>query len=377
MKQNERTYWMALAHAKSFTNRRKMEFIIAEVFEKQKTISEVLDRFSDSGKTDFDLSDKEKAGLIDAVDEFPNWSFTAEELEHQNIRLISVLDPDYPQQLKRNLGKSSPILIYIKGNPNNLHQKNVAIVGSRKCSDKGLNFTDQIAKKVVSDQKIVVSGFAKGIDQQALNSALKYEGKSIIVLPQGILSYTSTNYYKDLVKGNVSIISTYSPKAPWSVGLAMDRNKTIYGLADEIYVAESDAKGGTWEGVLDGLRKGRNIFIRYPESGEKNANILLIQKGAKALQFDNGNLLAVSETDASYSNVLSDDQIIGKVYQLLENMKGKGLSSSELIDNLNLDKAAGSLTSLLKNSGKFIIEKSRGKTLIKLILSESKESKLF
>lgn len=377
MKQNEKIYWMALAHAKSFTTRRKMEFIIAEVFEKKKSISEVLDRFSSSGISDFDLNDKEKTGLNEAVEDFPNWSFIAEELEHQNIGLLSILDPDYPQQLKNNLGRISPIIIYFKGNQKILHQENVAIVGSRQCSDNGLSFTDQIAKQVVSNQKIIVSGFAKGIDQQALNSALKYDGKSVIVLPQGILSYSSTKYYKDLVKGNVCIISTYPPKAPWSVGLAMDRNKTIYGLADEIYVAESDNKGGTWEGVLDGLRKGRNIFIRNPETGENNANKLLIQKGAKALQFDNGILLAVSESDANYSNLLSDEQIIEEVSQLLENMNGKGVPSSELIENLKLDKKPVSLTNLLMNSGKFSIVKSRGKTLIKLNSLNSIETKLF
>ena len=45
-------------------------------------------------------------------------------------------------------------------------------------------------------------------------------------------------------------------------------------------------KGGTWSGVVDGLRKGRKIFVRKPERNEKNANNLLIQKGAIPVDFN-------------------------------------------------------------------------------------------
>jgi predicted Rossmann fold nucleotide-binding protein DprA/Smf involved in DNA uptake len=38
------------------------------------------------------------------------------------------------------------------------------------------------------------------------------------------------------------VLSTFHPKAVWSVGLAMARNPIIYGLADEIFVAESREK---------------------------------------------------------------------------------------------------------------------------------------
>jgi predicted Rossmann fold nucleotide-binding protein DprA/Smf involved in DNA uptake len=82
------------------------------------------------------------------------------------------------------------------------------------------------------------------------------------------------------------VLSTFHPKAVWSAGLAMARNPIIYGLADEIFVAESSEKGGTWSGVMDGLRKGRKIYVRKPEPNEKNANILLIQKGAIGVDYN-------------------------------------------------------------------------------------------
>lgn len=169
-----------------------------------------------------------------------------------------------------------------------MQEKSVAIVGSRSASDISLNFTDNIANLASREYKVVVSGFAKGVDKQALDSAIKYKGHSIIVLPQGIMTFGSgyKNYYRQIVDGDVLVLSTFFPKAPWRVELAMARNPIIYGLADEIFVAESSEKGGTWSGVIDGLRKNRKIFVRLPEHTEKNANILLIQKGAVAVDFE-------------------------------------------------------------------------------------------
>ncbi len=86
----------------------------------------------------------------------------------------------------------------------------------------------------------------------------------------------------------------------------MARNPIIYGLANEIYVAESSEKGGTWAGVIDGLRKKRSIFVRQPDGYEQNANALLINKGAIAVDFDGKKIenheesLVVNEPDEPY-----------------------------------------------------------------------------
>jgi predicted Rossmann fold nucleotide-binding protein DprA/Smf involved in DNA uptake len=66
----------------------------------------------------------------------------------------------------------------------------------------------------------------------------------------------------------------------------MARNPIIYGLADEIFVAESSEKGGPWSGVMDGLRIGRIIYVRKPVTIENNSNILLIQKGAIGVDYN-------------------------------------------------------------------------------------------
>ena len=276
-------YWMALAHLPKWRTGRINRLIVDILHNRNLSFAEFFDLDESDWRDEFGLSAKELTDLLKARSDLPDLSYLAEELQEQGFEIIPINYQDYPQTLKENLKlKYSPPLIYIKGDKNLLHEPSVAIVGSRDASEIALQFTDAVAKKCVDDYKVVVSGFAKGVDRMALESTLKYHGRSIIVLPQGIMTFASgfKKYHSQIVDGDVLVLSTYFPKSPWNVGLAMGRNVYIYGLADEIYVAESGPKGGTWSGVTDGLRKGRRIYVREAEPNEKNANNLLLSKGA-------------------------------------------------------------------------------------------------
>lgn len=326
-----------------------MDFLI-DVIHQKESIESAISKIKSGDTLGFDFTDKEWQGIQDAASEIPNNSFLAEKLLDQGIEIVHVMEQfAYPKVLKDHLKKDAPIVIYTKGNADLLNKNSVAIVGSRKCSAKSLEFTDTIAKDAVKRDAVIVSGFAKGIDKQALDSALKYKGQSIIVLPQGIETYKTRTYYQELVRGDVLVISTYHPKAPWSVGLAMDRNKIIYGLAKEIYAAESGDSGGTWEGVINGIKRGRKVYVRLAADTEKNANNLLIRRGAVAVdmtgsEVDSAQSLhaAVQESEKEYQDAgklkLDDKAIVEKVILELENRNGKGITVNEIIELLGLEK---------------------------------------
>lgn len=280
---NENTYWIALSHLPNW-KKEKINQLIIKIFDEEK-IS--LEDFFNASKTDwtnkFQLSKKEIADLENVKNELSVYSTLAEKLQSQKIEIIPINSSEYSTTLKENLKiKYSPSILYIKGNKTILQEDSIAIVGSRNASEIALEFTDNIAKlKLESNNyKVVVSGFAKGVDRQALNSAINYNGHSIIVLPQGIMTFSSEfkKYSEQIEEGNLLVLSIFHPEAVWSVGLAMARNPIIYGLAKEIFVAEANEKGGTWAGVKDGLNKGRKIYVRNPEPSENNANQKLIKK---------------------------------------------------------------------------------------------------
>lgn len=285
----EAAYWIALAHLPRWGYQKINSLIVKFHHEKKITIDQFFNLTAESWRAEYGLDEKQILDLQKAKEEIPANAFLAESYFNQGYELIPITSPLYSKTLKENLKLNyTPAVLYIKGNKKILQEASVAIVGSRDASERALTFTDNIAKLASKEFKVVVSGFAKGVDKQALDSAILHKGQSIIVLPQGIMTFAAgfKTYYKQIVDGDVLVVSTFFPKAPWRAELAMARNTIIYGMAKEIYVAESSDKGGTWSGVVDGLRKGRVIYVRQPESDEKNANHLLIEKGAIPVSFD-------------------------------------------------------------------------------------------
>jgi DNA processing protein len=362
---NDNAYWIAIAHLPKWYIERINQLIIQVLHENKLTWSVFFELDKKGWKDIFTFSDKELTDLEFAKNDLPRIAFIAEQLQNEGYQIIPLNSPDYPSVLKENLkAKNSPPVIYIKGRKSLLQEDAVAITGSRNAGKAALYFTDHVARKSASEHKIVVSGFAKGVDNQALDSTLEVHGKSIIVLPQGILTFQSgfKKHYESIVNGEVLVLSTFFPNAGWDVGFAMARNAYIYGLAKEIYVAETDSKGGTWEGAMNGLKRQRKIYVRIPEPNEKNANQKLIALGAIPVNAD-GVIIdfkikpdedlfkvlsvksTVNEPKNSYNN--DPDNIENQILTLL---KKDNFTSKELIMALKLDLDTRKLTHFLKNN---------------------------
>jgi len=335
MIKQELTYWVTLALIPRMWTKRKNE-IYVNCFQHVPQIS-IIDLFENSSNWEIvGLNEIEKIQFEEARTQLANNSFLVDELMAQGYDILPMTHENYPKLLKNNLKFNAPTVIYTKGNKMLLQEPSIAIVGSRSADMKSLIFTDNIAKKATADNKVVVSGFAKGVDRQALDSAVEANGKSIIVLPQGIMTFGSgfKQYFKHIAQGRVLVMSSFAPKAPWSVEFAMARNPIIYGMASEIFVAQSDDKGGTWSGVIDGLRKKRPIYVRYPEKNEKNANLLLIQKGASAVDIT-GSALTLSSEEQKTPEQLNKEKLDSDLIAILNSVEM--ISAKDIISRLHLD----------------------------------------
>lgn len=293
--ENEYIYWIAIAHLPRWTQERINNLVIDILKNKQMTLQDFFELDDKIIVETFDLNEKEINDIKEARIKLPNIAFQVEKLLNKDIKIIPLNSGLYPKIMKENLKvKYSPTIIYTKGDVKILQKNSVAIVGSRDAKEEALKFTDNISKKMAKEYKVIVSGFARGVDRQALDSSIKYNGNSIIVLPQGILTFDSgfKKYQKEIDNAGVIVLSTFPPDAGWSTGLAMARNRYIYGLAKEIYVAQTNSSGGTWNGAIDGLKKKRNVYVYYPEHNEESASFELLKQGAKAVNF-NGQFIDV------------------------------------------------------------------------------------
>lgn len=373
---SDNTYWITLAHLPKWGFSKINNLVIKFFHDEKISIEEFFNLPELVWSSKYELNAKDISDLQTAKSELPANAFLVENLLNQGYQLVPITSSGYSKTLKQNLKTAySPTLLYLKGDSQILQEKSIAIVGSRAAEEKSLEFTDNIAQMASKDYKVVVSGFAKGVDKQALDSTLKFQGRSIIVLPQGIATFNSgfKTYYKQIVDGDVLVLSTFHPNAGWSVGLAMARNPVIYGLADEIFVAESGDKGGTWSGVIDGLRKGRKIFVRIPEPDEKNANELLIQKGAIPVDF-NGVCTEYISSDSINATALSIENINDKI---IKSFKGKPLSIKDILEKSELDWSDKKLSDHLKKMKEIQLIKNGKINQYTLVSVQYEQSTLF
>jgi predicted Rossmann fold nucleotide-binding protein DprA/Smf involved in DNA uptake len=388
----EIVYWMALEHEWQCSNANgngkvdKMNIVIKFFHEKKMSIIDFFQLPRDTWKIDLEITEEQISKLEFVKSQVANYAFLAENLQNNGIEVIPIVSAYYSKTLKENLKKNAPLILYVKGNKQIMQENSIAIVGSRDASDIALQFTDNIAKRASKEWKVVVSGFAKGVDKQALDSAIAYKGQSIIVLPQGIMTFESgfKTYYKQIIDGDVLVLSTYHPKAGWAKELAMARNAVIYGLAKEIYAAESkpsknrqgkETKGGTYSGVMDGLKKGRIIYVREPNISEKNDNKFLIQQGAVAVDFK-GNIITNSEykqqklpVSVVAEQTISYQSFSDKIKKILSNGK---LSIKEIHKKINYEKSEAILRKELEKLDFVEIRKEKNRNYFYLKGFQSK-----
>jgi hypothetical protein len=124
------------------------------------------------------------------------------------------------------------------------------------------------------------------------------------------------------------------------------------------------------------LRKGRRIYVRKPAQDEKNANLILIEKGAAAVDF-NGAELIKSSAEA-LSVVEEPAEIESLEAKVRSACNGRPLSAKELLAKLNLDWSTQKLTSFLKNLEYIEVVKEKNKNFYKLkSLTATKQASLF
>ena len=217
------------------------------------------------------------------------------------IWVVSRADDGYPKKLKRRLKFDSPPVLYGCGNRSMLDSQGLAIVGSRNVGEPLLEYTRNVASTVTYAGRVVVSGAARGVDQAAMNTALESGGKAIGVLAGDLESTALKRDHRDLVlEDRLVLVSPYDPCARFNVGHAMQRNKSIYALADAGLVVDATIdSGGTWAGAVEQLRRYPTpVYVR--STGAPSAGLDgLREKGAVPWPNpDRDGLLAVLERAA-------------------------------------------------------------------------------
>lgn len=185
---------------------------------------------------------------VNAILQFKEFSRAEEEIEFikkYRITPLFLTDKNYPQRLLNCY--DSPPLLYFKGNADLNCSKIVAIVGTRNHNEYGKNITEKLVEDLATEEVLVVSGLAFGIDSIAHKSAVKNNIKTVGVLAHGldrVYPPQNTSLAKQMIaEGGLltEFKSQTNPDKPNFPG----RNRIVAGISDAIVVIESGIKGGS------------------------------------------------------------------------------------------------------------------------------------
>ena len=165
-------------------------------------------------------------------------------LDKMNIKPLFYLDTDYPKRLQHC--NDSPVMLYYKGATNLNACRVVGIVGTRNASDYGRAMTEKIVEQLTSDNVLIVSGLAYGIDAIAHRSAIKFNIPTVGVLGHGLqMIYPNGN--RKLAQSmlqNGGLLTEYLYGTLPEKENFPQRNRIVAGMIDCLVVVESALKGG-------------------------------------------------------------------------------------------------------------------------------------
>jgi len=105
-------------------------------------------------------------------------------LEKEGVNHLFYSDKHSPNRLKQC--QDAPLNLFYKGNIDWNKDKFISIVGTRKASSFGKQFTSELVKELAPYNPVIVSGLAHGIDVAAHKAVLEYGLEIIAVFAHGL-----------------------------------------------------------------------------------------------------------------------------------------------------------------------------------------------
>ena len=187
-----------------------------------------------------------RARSIKAFNEFSKAEDELKFIEKYKIKPLFITDKKYPQRLLNCY--DSPTLLFYKGEADLNASKIIAIVGTRNHTEYGKHQTEKLIQELSSQNILVVSGMAFGIDAIAHKASLKNELATVGVLGHGldqIYPPEHSNLAKDMLKYGGGLLTEFRSNTKPDKHNFPTRNRIVAGMSDATVVIETGEKGGS------------------------------------------------------------------------------------------------------------------------------------
>ncbi|MBK5220667.1 MAG: DNA-protecting protein DprA [Thermoleophilia bacterium] len=227
---------------------------LSEAIEERESALALLEDLTTDSTRLFDDDDQTGPSLDELQASVLKW-------QQEGIRLMTVLDAAYPANLR--MVHDRPPALFIRGELQSGDERSLAIVGTRKASEKGLAQAQEIARSAVAAGYSVVSGLAAGIDTAAHQAALEEKGRTLAVIGTGLHhNFPKQNAALQARLGRESaVISQFFPEQEarrWTFPL---RNAVMSGFARATVVVEAGNTSGARMQARLAIEHGRPVFL--------------------------------------------------------------------------------------------------------------------
>ena len=284
-----------------------------------------------------------------------------ETVYERGIKVFSVNDRDYPQNLRRI--SDAPPVLYVKGQILAADDLAIAVVGARYATVYGRQVTEKLVVDLVNAGLTIVSGMARGIDSFAHKAAMDAGGRTIAVLGSGVdLIYPPENkgLYEQIVK-NGAVVSEFPLGFPSVPSNFPARNRIISGLSLGVLVTEAAVDSGSLITAGQAAEQGREVFaVPGPINSKMSAGANKLLKEGVHPVTEVLDVLDVLNVERVQREIVQKRQVVGdkteqKIIGVLDG-ETKHVDKIVIETGLPIDKVTASLSmmelrGLIKNYG--------------------------
>ena len=244
-----------------------------------------------------DLSAVEGIGGLRAkyLKEWDAFNYVEEEIaftEKHHIQNLFITDKEYPQRLLHCY--DPPALLYYRGSADLNNSKIISIIGTRNHTEYGKQVTEQLIASLQTQQVIIVSGLAFGIDALAHKTSLQYQLPTIGVLAHGMDTIYPAQH-KTLAKDMLhhgGLLTEFRKNNKPDKHNFPKRNRIVAGMSDATIVIETAIKGGSMITAELAHNYNRDLFaIPGKLTDSKSSGCLKLIQQNKAVLLTGGEQL--------------------------------------------------------------------------------------